>query len=78
MMIFTLVLKLYLLVLELYLLVLEMCLLVMYIYIYIYCPRHRGCSQLVTATLLTQNLRTEYPRLRFQLGLVQEMLHGFN
>ena len=50
MMIFILVLKLYLLVLELYLLVLEMCLLVMYMY----CPCHRGRSQLVTATLLTQ------------------------
>ena len=49
-MVFTLVLKLYLLVLELYLLVLEMCLLVMYMY----CPRHRGRSQLVTATLLTR------------------------
>ena len=47
--VFTLVLKLYLLVLELYLLVLEMCLLV----VDTYCPRHRGRSQLVTATLLT-------------------------
>ena len=53
MMVFTLVLELYLLVLELYLLVLEMCLLVVDMYF----PRHRGRSQLVTATLLTHRLR---------------------